>query len=375
MNSPCSTTPGTCLTARAERVEVGAARAARSRGSGGPRRSRRPRRRRAAAARRRAAARPAGGACRASRSAPPRPAAGSLAQPRRPASTPRPPPRSGARREITIFSRSSAPPPPLIRRSAGSTSSAPSSARSSSTVPSSSTSSKPAARASSSVRDDATAVRTGCAARAPAARPPSTPPAPSRARSSCRARPARPAAAAAAGRAARRSPDELGVHLDRRHRRQRPRHRAVLLGALGDALELVGLDPGHARARVQDDAGDASAGRRPARGARSPSSRRSRARSRRGPRSPDSAIEKQPACAAAISSSGLVPSPSSKRDWNEYGPLVGAARHAHRPVPSCREPFHTALAVLFGISQPPVVGVLSPARYPAAHVGDCSTVL
>ncbi len=38
------------------------------------------------------------------------------------------------------------------------------------------------------------------------------------------------------------------------------------------------------------------------------------------PRSPDSAIEKHPAWAAAISSSGLVPSPSSKRDWNEYGP-------------------------------------------------------
>src|SRR5919108_189047 len=31
----------------------------------------------------------------------------------------------------------------------------------------------------------------------------------------------------------------------------------------------------------------------------------------------DSAIEKQPAWAAAISSSGFVPSPSSKRDWNE----------------------------------------------------------
>jgi hypothetical protein len=37
-------------------------------------------------------------------------------------------------------------------------------------------------------------------------------------------------------------------------------------------------------------------------------------------RSPANAIEKQPACAAPISSSGLVPEPSSKRDWNEYGP-------------------------------------------------------
>jgi hypothetical protein len=36
------------------------------------------------------------------------------------------------------------------------------------------------------------------------------------------------------------------------------------------------------------------------------------------PSASESAIEKQPAWAAAISSSGFVPfSPSSKRDWNE----------------------------------------------------------
>ena len=34
----------------------------------------------------------------------------------------------------------------------------------------------------------------------------------------------------------------------------------------------------------------------------------------------DRAIEKQPAWAAAISSSGLVPWPDSKREANEYGP-------------------------------------------------------
>jgi hypothetical protein len=34
----------------------------------------------------------------------------------------------------------------------------------------------------------------------------------------------------------------------------------------------------------------------------------------------DSAIVKQPARAAPISSSGLVPVPSSKREANEYGP-------------------------------------------------------
>jgi hypothetical protein len=33
-----------------------------------------------------------------------------------------------------------------------------------------------------------------------------------------------------------------------------------------------------------------------------------------------SAIEKQPACAAPISSSGLVPLPSSKRETKEYSP-------------------------------------------------------
>ena len=31
----------------------------------------------------------------------------------------------------------------------------------------------------------------------------------------------------------------------------------------------------------------------------------------------ENAIEKQPACAAPASSSGFVPVPSSKRDWNE----------------------------------------------------------
>jgi hypothetical protein len=34
----------------------------------------------------------------------------------------------------------------------------------------------------------------------------------------------------------------------------------------------------------------------------------------------ESAIEKQPACAAAMSSSGFVPGPLSKREANENGP-------------------------------------------------------
>ena len=36
------------------------------------------------------------------------------------------------------------------------------------------------------------------------------------------------------------------------------------------------------------------------------------------PSSADSAMEKQPACAAAINSSGLVPTPLSNRVLNEY---------------------------------------------------------
>ena len=44
---------------------------------------------------------------------------------------------------------------------------------------------------------------------------------------------------------------------------------------------------------------------------------RGRAGSRRRRAPCDSAIEKQPAWAAPMSSSGLVPSPSSKRDLNE----------------------------------------------------------
>ena len=45
----------------------------------------------------------------------------------------------------------------------------------------------------------------------------------------------------------------------------------------------------------------------------------------------DSAIVKQPACAAAMSSSGFVPLPSPKRALNEYGRVAqGAALHRKR---------------------------------------------
>src|SRR5579862_2776330 len=59
-----------------------------------------------------------------------------------------------------------------------------------------------------------------------------------------------------------------------------------------------------------------------------------------------SAIVKQPACAAAISSSGLVPMPSAKRVLNEYcvsfrTPLCVEIV----PLPSFKPPSHTALAL------------------------------
>jgi hypothetical protein len=57
-------------------------------------------------------------------------------------------------------------------------------------------------------------------------------------------------------------------------------------------------------------------------------------------------MEKHPACAAAINSSGLVPGVFSKRVANEYGvfdntPLLDETT----PLPSLRPPFHIALAL------------------------------
>ena len=52
-------------------------------------------------------------------------------------------------------------------------------------------------------------------------------------------------------------------------------------------------------------------------------------------RTPESAIEKQPACAAPISSSGLVPAPSPKRDRKSYAPS-----NAPLPEPHVAGAFH-----------------------------------
>src|SRR5215469_1525992 len=59
----------------------------------------------------------------------------------------------------------------------------------------------------------------------------------------------------------------------------------------------------------------------------------------------DSAIEKHPACAAAISSSGLVPGAFSNLVVNEYGVLFSTPPGADiNPLPSFNPPFQTALA-------------------------------
>ena len=55
------------------------------------------------------------------------------------------------------------------------------------------------------------------------------------------------------------------------------------------------------------------------------------------------------AIAAAIRSSGLIPCPSSKRDGKEYGVWKFARVTFIVPLPPLRPPFHSALALRFGI--------------------------
>src|SRR5208282_2952324 len=60
----------------------------------------------------------------------------------------------------------------------------------------------------------------------------------------------------------------------------------------------------------------------------------------------ESAIEKHPACAAAISSSGFVPGAFSNRVVNEYGVLFNTPLSDEIvPAPSLRVPFQTAEAL------------------------------
>jgi hypothetical protein len=53
-------------------------------------------------------------------------------------------------------------------------------------------------------------------------------------------------------------------------------------------------------------------------------------------------MEKQLACAAAISSSGLLPAPPSNQEENEYFPANAPARND--PLPCLRPPRQTACA-------------------------------
>src|SRR5947209_9804594 len=64
---------------------------------------------------------------------------------------------------------------------------------------------------------------------------------------------------------------------------------------------------------------------------------------------PAKAMEKQPACAAPISSSGFVPGPSSIRLLNEYDPSKAPLPSRIVPDPSCSDRCHLASAVRTGI--------------------------
>src|SRR5690242_14199523 len=62
----------------------------------------------------------------------------------------------------------------------------------------------------------------------------------------------------------------------------------------------------------------------------------------------DKAIEKQPACAAAINSSGLVPTPFSKRVLKEYWVDTRTPLSVEMaPLPDFNPPFQTADAERF----------------------------
>jgi hypothetical protein len=57
-------------------------------------------------------------------------------------------------------------------------------------------------------------------------------------------------------------------------------------------------------------------------------------------------MEKHPACAAAINSSGFVPGVFSNRVLNEYGVLLSTPlADDTAPLPSFSPPFQTALAL------------------------------
>src|ERR1017187_10613396 len=66
------------------------------------------------------------------------------------------------------------------------------------------------------------------------------------------------------------------------------------------------------------------------------------------PSSAENAIEKQPACAAAMSSSGFVPAPFSKRVLNEYCAALSVPLSVEiLPLPDFKSPAQTADALRF----------------------------
>src|SRR5664279_3318390 len=66
------------------------------------------------------------------------------------------------------------------------------------------------------------------------------------------------------------------------------------------------------------------------------------------PSSAENAIEKQPACAAAMSSSGFVPTPFSKRVLNEYCVSLSVPLSVEMlPLPVFKSPCQTADALRF----------------------------
>ena len=146
----------------------------------------------------------------------------------------------------------------------------------------------------------------------------------------------------------------VGAHSKRRVQRdrgglERHRDRAVLLRRLGRLTEAVLVDPRHAGSRVVSST--------PVIAQPSPccskwtlasvESTRASARRRRARR--DSAIEKQPAWAAPISSSGFVPGRSRSASRTNTAPRRRRSRSSMFPWPSASDPFHSACAVRVGI--------------------------
>ena len=269
--------------------------------------------------------------------------------------------------EITIFSRRSAPPPPLIRRSSrvdlvGSVEGQVELHRA---VQLDHLDAQRARQRLGARRGRGGPQAAFGADRRPArrARPSSstspTPRGPSRARWSCRARPARPP------RWRPRSCDirwlarrpatywlSSAFSSIERHAAQRLRDRAALLGASAMRWNSSSSMPGTRRAGVQFDAGDLEA-------AVDLSTCTVAVVSTDSASCPASAelARQRHREAAGVSGGdqllGVGALASSKRDSKRVRALVGAAGHPHRPVAALQRAVPRASAFRFGISQPP----------------------